>query len=231
MRSKKCHYVCIIALLLASPSIWAGDIASFVDLGFSPDGLTYMFGQYGIQSQTLKPWADLYVVDVARNNFVNGGRLTFVHSNPVVAGQDGSGALYGLIARNTALADRYKISFLLQGQLLYLALDPPPLVETIEFRDFERNIVYKAYLTPAVEGSGATLKSSFFIRLERTLTNGSQKTYIIGNPQIKRPLIDAYRIKKVMVAPRGGAIIFVISTSTPTAKGPDVRYMVEALSL
>jgi predicted secreted protein len=34
-----------------------------------------------------------------------------------------------------------------------------------------------------------------------------------------------------MVAPRGGAIVFVISTSTPTANGPDVRYMVETLSL
>jgi predicted secreted protein len=72
--------------------LWAGDTASFVDLGFSPDGKTYMFAQYGIESKTLKPWADLFVVDVPRNNFVNGGRLSFIGDNPAVAGQDGSGA-------------------------------------------------------------------------------------------------------------------------------------------
>jgi predicted secreted protein len=218
--------------VLVSHPVWAGDIASFVDLGFSPDGSTYMFGQYGIQSKTLKPWADLYVVDVASNNFASGGRLSFMHDSAVVAGQDGSGALYGLIARNTALADRYRINFLLQGQLLYLSLDTnPPPVENVEFRDFERNNAYKAHLVPALEGSGANLKSSFYISLERTLADGTRRTYTIGNPQVKRPLIDAYRIKKVMVAPRGGAIVFVISTSTPTANGPDVRYMVETLSL
>jgi predicted secreted protein len=231
MRIKKC-YGFIIAIVLIGQPVWAGDIASFVDFGFSPDGATYMFGEYGIQSQTLKPWADLYVVDVARNNFVTGGKLSFVHESAVVAGQDGSGALYGLIARNIALADRYRINFLLQGQLLYLSLDTKPLPsENIEFRDFERNIAYKAHLLPTLEGSGASLKSSFYITLERTVADGTKKVYTVGNPQIKRPLINAYRIMKVMIAPRGGAIVFVISTSTPTANGPDVRYMVETLSL
>jgi predicted secreted protein len=231
MRIKKC-YGFIIAIVLVSHPVWAGDIASFVDFGFSPDGASYMFGEYGIQSQTLKSWADLFVVDVARNDFVTGGKLSFMHDSPVVAGQDGSGALYGLIARNTALADRYRINFLLQGQLLYLSLDTnPPPVENIEFRDFERNTAYKAHLLPTLEGSGASLKSSFYISLERTQADGTKKIYTVGNPQVKRPLINAYRIKKVMVAPRGGAIVFVVSTSTPTANGPDVRYMVETLSL
>jgi predicted secreted protein len=231
MRIKKCYGFIVAVALVVSP-VWAGDTASFVDFGFSPDGATYMFGQYGIQSQTLKPWADLYVVDVARNDFVSGGKLSFTHNSAVVAGQDGSGALYGLIARNAALADRYRLNFLLQGQLLYLSLDAnPPPSENIEFRDFERNTAYKAHLLPALEGSGVSLKSSFYISLERTLANGTKRVYTVGNPQVKRPLINAYRIKKVMVAPRGGAIVFVVSTTTPTANGPDVRYMVETLSL
>ncbi|MDR2536972.1 MAG: DUF2259 domain-containing protein [Treponema sp.] len=235
MLIKKVRYSFVIIMVLAIKSLaWAGDIASFVDFGFSSDGLNYMFGQYGVQSQTLKPWAELFVVDVPRNTFVNGGRLSFVHDSPVIAGQDGMGALFRLVSRNTELVNRYGITYLLQGQLLYLSLDttqPASTGETIEFRDFERNESYRARLVPTTEGSGATLSSSFFITLERTTQTSVIKNYTVGTPQVKRPLISAYRIKKVMIAPQGGAMVFVIETSKPTADGPDVRYMVETVSI
>jgi predicted secreted protein len=176
----------------------------------------------------------VFVVDVPRNSFVSGGRVSFVHDSPVIAGQDGAGALFRLVSRNTELANRYGITYLLQGQLLYLSLDtaqPSPTGETIEFRDFERNVAYRARLVSTSEGSGASISSSFFITLDRTPQTGAQKSYTVGNPQVKRALISAYRIKKVMVAPHGGAIVFVIETSKPTADGPDVRYMVETISI
>jgi predicted secreted protein len=219
--------------LVAFSSLRAGDTASFVDLGFSPDGSIYMFAQYGVQSGSLRPWADLFVVDVPRNNFVSGGRISYTHDSPVLAGQDGSGALYRIIARNAAVAEQHGVSFLRQGQPLYIALDddPPSSGETIEFRDFESGNSYQASLVPYVEGSGESLKSSFYITLENTPRNGARRTYTVGTPQLKRPLIAAYRIKKVMIAPHDGSIIFVIEMKRQTAQGYDIRYMIEAARL
>ncbi|MDR2900299.1 MAG: DUF2259 domain-containing protein [Treponema sp.] len=232
MMKRKIFILVIFALIAAS--LWAGDIATFVDLGFSPDGKTYMFGQYGVESKTLKPWADLYVVDVPLNNFVSGGRISYVHNNAVVAGQDGSGALYRLTAKNAAIAERYKIDYLFQGKPLYITLqdnDGEEHRSTINFRDFESNVDYKASLVPFVEGSGAELKSSFYIDLESTARNGARRTYTVGTPQLKRSLIESYTISKVMIAPQDGSLIFVIQMKRATDTGYDIRYMVEAVRL
>ncbi|MDR2477832.1 MAG: DUF2259 domain-containing protein [Treponema sp.] len=222
----------IITGMVIVSGLWAGDSASFVDLGFSPDGRVYMFAQYGVQAAGLRPWADLFVVDVPGNNFVSGGKISYTHDSPIQAGQDGSGALYRLIAKNSGLADRYGISFPNQGQPLYISLDtnPPVSGETIEFRDFESGKSYRASLVSFTEGSGRNLKSSFYIDLECN-AGGSAKTYTVGTPQIKRPLIASYNIKKVIVDPRGDSIIFVIEMKKQGEGGADIRYMVEALRL
>jgi predicted secreted protein len=230
---EKKAFLLIGILTLYGVSLRAGDTASFVDLGFSPDGRIYMFAQYGIQSSTLRPWADLYVVDVSRNSFVPGGIISYIHDSPVIAGQDGSGALYRIIAQNAALADRHGVNFLFQGQALYISLGNttvPTGGETIEFRDFEQGASYKAALVPYLEGTGTSLKSSFYINLERTGRDG-KKNYVVGTPQIKRPLIASYRIAKVMVAPRDGSVIFVIEMRRQNGNDFDIRYMVEAVRL
>jgi predicted secreted protein len=223
-------------IFAAGASLWAGDIASYVDLGFSQDGTVYMFGQYGVQAGTLRPWADLFVVDVPKNDFVNGGKLSYVHDAPVSAGQNGAGALYRLIARNAALAERYGVGYLLHGHPLYIALDAggsaPAAGEAIEFRDFNARYTYRAQLISSIEGGGANLASSFYIILEQTGADGSKKTFPqVGNPQIKRPLISSYRIRKVMIAPLERSIIFVIEMRKQSSDGLDIRYMVEALRL
>lgn len=230
MRMKK--ILCVLFIAPVCWGLWAGDTASFVDLGFSPDGTAYMFAQYGIQSATLRPWADLFVVDVRRNNFVEGGRISYVHDSPVTAGSDGSGAFYRLIARNAALAERYGVNFLIQGQPLYIAMNGDSGGgESVEFRDFEGGSSYSASLRSLVEGSGAQLKSSFYINLERTGPEGSRKSYTVGTPQVKRPLIASYRIRKVMIAPKDGSMIFVIEMKKQEGGGVDIRYMVEAVRL
>lgn len=224
-----CAFIIISAL---AASLWAGDTAVFADLGFSPDGKTYMFAQYGVQAGTLKPWADLFVVDVTRNNFVPDGRISYIHDTPAVAGQDGAGALYRLIAGNTAIAEHYNVNYLFQGQPLYLSLDDPALpLSVVEFRDFETGASYRAMLVSSVEGSGPALKSSFYIDLERTAKDGTQKTYVVGTPQLKRPDIASYRIRKVVIAPKDGSMILVIEMKKQNGSGYDIRYMVEALKL
>jgi len=236
MLNKKAFCTFTLIFLIGVSGLWAGDIASFVDLGFSPDGKTYMFAQYGLQSKTLRSWADLFVVDVPRNNFVSGGRVSYIHDNPVVSGQDGSGALFRLIAQNAPLAERYKINYCFQGQPLYVALDNASPGEIsgqtpIEFRDFESGAYYRATMVSHIEGSGAALKSSFFINLERTNRDGSKKSYTVGTPQLKRPLIASYRIRKVVIAPHDGSMILIIEMNKQEGGETDIRYMVEALRL
>ncbi|GHV63388.1 hypothetical protein AGMMS49587_13250 [Spirochaetia bacterium] len=234
MVSKKTCFLIAGILVLSTSTLWAGDTASFVDLGFSPDGKTYMFAQYGIESGTLRPWADLFAVDVIRNDFVPGGRVSFTHNSPVAAGSDGSGALYRLIARNAALTEKYGVSLIHQGQPLYISLetdDANSRGETIEFRDFESGNSYKATLASVVEGSGGSLKSSFQITLDKVSRNGDRKVYAVGNPHIRRPLIASYKIKKVLAAPgNSGGLIFVIEMKRQAATGFDIRYMVETVN-
>jgi predicted secreted protein len=218
-------------LVLCLSNLHAGDSASYVDLGFSPDGGFYMFAQYGVVSGTLKPWADLFIVDVKRNDFIRGGRISYTHDRPIDAGQDGTGALYRLIAQTANLAERHRINYPNQGQPLYIALEGAPSYngETIAFRDFISGILYNASLVETVTGSGETLRSSFFIRLECAENAGPEKIFIIGAPDLRRPLIVSYRIKKVLIDPSGGSLIFGIEMKRETNDGYDNRYMVETI--
>jgi predicted secreted protein len=220
-----------IFLMVNASVLWAGDSASYVDLGFSPDGNIYMFAQYGVKSGTLKSWVDLFIVDVARNNFVPEGRISYTHDKPIEAGQDGTGALYRMMTRNSGLIERYGLSFPNQGQPLYIALSGDPAYEGtgITFRDFTSGISYRADLVETVRGSGRTARSSFYIMLQSVDVDGEVKNYKVGTPDIERTSVLSYRIKKVLVAPSGNSLIFVIEMKRHAENGPDIRYMVEAL--
>jgi predicted secreted protein len=192
-----------------------------------------MFAQYGVQSGTLRPWADLLVVDVGNNDFVPGGTFSYTHTGPVRAGQDGSGALYRVLTANSAIADRYSINYCFQGQPLYISLDGPevPATGTIEFRDFQTSSTFRAALVPSVEGAGDSLKSSFYINLEKQDKDGKTSSYTVGTPALKRPLVASYRIRKVMTAPQDGSMIIVIEMKKRNGADWDIRYMVEAVRL
>ena len=225
-------FLAITALLtMGTAVLWAGDSASFVDLGFSPDGSYYMFAQYGVQSGMLRPWADLFVVDVAQNDFVSRGRISYTHDRPIDPGQDGAGALYRLIAENADLAKRYGVTYPNQGQPLYIALEGDPAYdgETITFRDFVSGVSYTASLIETMYGSGEHLRSSFYIRLDCADSDGAEKAYVVGTPDIRRALVTSYKIKEVLIAPPGNSLIFVIEMQREAPGGHDVRYMIEAL--
>jgi predicted secreted protein len=231
MSFKRTFSVLAGLLVLCVSSIHAGDSASYADLGFSPDGGFYMFAQYGVKSDTLVPWADMFIVDVKRNDFIRGGRISYTHDRPIDAGQDGTGALYRLIAQTANLAESHRITYPNQGQPLYIALDgdPEDTGKSVFFRDFVSGVLFTANLVETVTGSGETLRSSFIIRLDCIETDGGEKTFVIGTPEISRPLISSYRIKKVLIDPSGGSLIFVIEMMRDADDGYDIRYMVETL--
>jgi len=220
------HLTCVYAL-------WAGDTAVFVDLGFSPDGRTYMFGQHGVLSPSLRPWADLYIVDVAGNNFVPNGRISNTQTAAIRAGQDGSGVLHQLVSANAGITSRYNINFQNQGLPLYISRDENPSSrgERITFRDFLSGNSYSAQLIPTITGSGQNVSSRFHITMEATFANGQSRTYTIGAPSLVRQQIAQYNIKRVLVDSSGSSIIFVIEMRRAAENGFDIRYMVEAVRL
>ncbi|GHV76721.1 hypothetical protein AGMMS49942_15420 [Spirochaetia bacterium] len=228
MVQRKSFSLVVAVFVFGALHLWAGDTASFVDLGFSPNGKVYVFGQYGVKAITLLPWADLAVVDVSMNDFMPGGRVSLTHTQPISPGQDGSGVLHQLLSQNNALTAKFEINFLQQGYPLYIA--PERAEQTpIEFRDFQTGASYRASLTQQIEGSGSTLVSSFHINLEKTGPGGTRKSYIVGTPRLKRPLITSYGVRKVIRAPKDDSLIFVIEIRKPNDGGFDIRYMVEAI--
>ena len=233
MLLKKTVFILIILLLTSVSALWAGDSAVFVDLGFSPDGRMYMFGQYGVLSPSLRPWADLYVVDVTSNTFVPNGRVSLVENTPIKAGQDGSGILHRLVANNSTLSNRYCINFQNQGLPLYISRDenPPPRGEKIDFRDFLSGKSYNAQLISTITGSEQNARSQFFINLEVNSPNSQCRTYKVGSPNFVRQGIVQYNFKRVLIDSSGSSIIFVIEMMRATNNGYDIRYMVEAVRL
>jgi len=223
----------LLILLICVSALWAGDSAVFVDLGFSPDGRTYMFGQYGVLLPSLKPWAELYVVNMETNNFVPNGTVNYTQDAAIKAGQDGSGVFYRLLNSNSSLINRYNINFQNQGQPLYISRDenPPDWGETINFRDFIWGKSYKARIIPTVTGSGQTTRSSFYIEMEIQYPNGMTSRITVGNPQIVRQRIASYNIKRVLIDSAGNSLIFVIEMRRVAESGFDIRYMVEVIRL
>ena len=235
MLLKKTLLLIMIVLFSCVCALWAGDSAVFVDLGFSPDGRTYMFGQHGVLSPSLRPWADIFVVDVANNSFVPNGRVSHTQDTAISAGQDGSGVLHLLLSRNTALTTRYNINFDNQGLPLYISREerPSPNGERITFRDFISGRSFTAQLVPTITGSGQNVSSRFQINLEARNTETDQliRSYIVGSPNFVRQRIMQYNIKRVLIDANGSSLIFVIEMRRVAANGFDIRYMVEAVRL
>ena len=230
MLFKRAFFAFAGLFLVNAAVLRAGDTASFVDLGFSQDGSAYMFAQYGVTFDVLTPWAELFIVDVERNNFVPEGRISYTHDRPIDAGQDGSGALYRVIARNAGLIERYQLAYTNQGQPLYITLGEGSAEGmSIAFRDFVAGISYRATLIEKAIGSGRNIRSSFYITLESADSDGEVKNFTIGTPQLERPSVLSYRIKKALIAPSGNSLIFVIEMKRHAENGHDIRYMVEAL--
>jgi predicted secreted protein len=235
---KQKHFAAILLFtvsLMFSAGLYAGDVASFVDLGFSENGAVYMFAQYGVDEHTLRPWSELYIVDVGKNDFVKGGRLSYRHDKPVALGQDGSAALLRIISHNTEIIQKYRSNFMQQGIPLFISLEDIRSSggQTIDFRDFEKRAYYSAALNSIFFGGGKDIRSSFFIILDRTDNDGVKKTYRVGNPDVKRAGVTTYSIKKAIVNPARTSMILVIEMTLlngdGNGDGSDIRYMVETL--
>lgn len=143
-----------VLILLVTFAASAGDIARFVNLGFSPDSRYFMFGQYGIQQKTSTPWAEAYIVDVRANAFVSRGVHKVSSSVPVDPGTDGIGALFDAVVEARAQETLYKVRHTVTGRMLYILVDGAPAPDIVDFRDFQTGRNYEITMTQSPTGRG-----------------------------------------------------------------------------
>jgi len=218
-------------LLITGIAAWAGDVAVFVNLGFSPNSKVFMFAQYGLDVDGIKPFAEIYTVNVDTNTFEPDGvkKKTFdVHIFP---GQDGSGALYTLLEKNVALVDRYHIDHLALGRIVYLLVDGQEPKSHIEFRDFNTGNSYSVDLIQRAQTSGKPVGASYHVVLKATLKDGTTKSFTAGLPGFIREGVTAYRIRQIILSPDEKSLVFVVDKEYKSDTGKTVRYMVETVNI
>lgn len=222
-----------VFILLAALAASAGDVAQFVNLGFSADGKYFMFGQYGILEQGSRPWANAYIVDVAKNAFAANGTKQFVGTRSVDPGASGLGALLNVVADSSVQEKKLHIDHLLTGRPLYILVDGAQANDALEFRDFQEGTSYSVTLsqTPSAVATPKDVGASFGISVTITDKDGKAKTFAVGDPTYKRPGVKSYHIKQIILAPAGGCLVIVIQKDEQDTRGDNIRYMVETLRL
>ncbi len=222
--------VCI--LLSVGLAVWAGDIATFQNLGFSPNSRYLMFGQYGITDAASSPYADVFIVDIPGNSFVPNGVHSTAPKRVAEPFNNGIGALFTLLRDTTALVRKHAIDHYTTGRPLYILLDGNEPKKTLEFRDFESGAKYTVTLFQSASGSGENVSSSFHIYMTRA-KGSSTRSYTIGRPSYSRKGVKRYTIRQVLIAPDDRSLVFVIEKEeyNGSPAGYSVRYMVETVRL
>jgi len=222
--------VCI--LLSVGLAVWAGDIATFQNLGFSPNSRYLMFGQYGITDAASSPYADVFIVDIPGNSFVPNGVHSTAPKRVVEPFNNGIGALFTLLRDTTALVRKHAIDPLHHRPTAVHPLDGNEPKESLEFRDFESGAKYTVALFQSASGSGENVSSSFHIYMTRAKGSSTQ-SYTIGRPSYPRKGVKRYTIRQVLIAPDERSLVFVVEKEeyNGSPAGYSVRYMVETVRL
>lgn len=225
-----------VIFIAAAIAAFAGDVAAFVDLGLSSDGKTYVFAEYGKTDHNFQGYAEIYTVDIAKNDFINGGIFRTLPS-AATASKSGKEVYDELYSKASWYLKRYNLKKADTDNLLYVRDESKPSDSEIVFKDFEgstadRSIFYHIKLEKNVTGSGSDLKSAFFISLEKQDENGRViSRNVVGSPDIKRKLVTDYIIDRIFSDKSGRNLVFVVEKKLADSSGTSIRYMVETIHL
>ena len=218
---KLCTIILMTALMSA---VYAGDIANFVNLGFSADGTRFAFGQYGLQDKTYRAYAELYAVDVDANAFLPGGIFKTSPSKQT-EGKESKSTFLALQNRAQVSLSKWGISETRQGRVLYAQTEATAGNQTLFFRDFQTSDEYTVALNTTQKSK---TESSFYLTVEKTKPNGSKVNKQVGRPDYMRSGVKNYAVKKIIIDDTAHALIFIIEKNEYASSGDSFRYMVEA---
>lgn len=229
--------VCGVLGFFAAFASFAGDSAVLVDNGFSADGNYYIFGQYGKIDKKFQGWAEIYTVDVLKNDYVD-NEVYKIKPSAVTFDKTGKEVYESLAGKNYLSLKKYNCAKNSPDQILYIREEEKKSgTDEIEFKDFISSVssdqaYYKVQLVPSVFGEGANVKSSFYINLEKLDSKGNclarQK---IGNPEISRKGVKNYKIERIACDKSGKNLVFIVEKTMEGKTGINIRYMVEVARL
>ncbi len=227
--------VVVFALLaaLAGTSAFAGDAAAFSDIGFSKDGKTYIFGEYGKIDKKFQAWAEIYAVDVEKNAFVPNG-IYKTSPSAATASISGKGAYDSLFKHADTKLKAYNYAPSDPARLLYVKEESAPTNE-IYFKDFESSdedeeIFYHIKLIPTYMGKGVGVSSKYYIEMAKEDEDGNVlKSWRVGNPEYVRKGISSYQIERIFTDNSKRSLVFVIQKTQEDETGTSIRYMVETV--
>lgn len=212
----------------------AGDVATFVDKGFSEDGKYYVFGQYGRTDKKYQGWAEIYQVDIQKNDFVDSGVFK-MKPTAVTADKSGEEVYEALEAKSFYHMKELNCKKAEPDQVLYICDDINKSgTDKIVFKDFVNSELdtvntYNIQLVPTVSGYGQNVKSSFYIMVEKKDSEGNliSKTQV-GSPNVVRKGVSNYKIERIMSDKSGKNFIFIVEKIIEDETGISIRYMVES---
>lgn len=229
--------VCGMLGIFAAFASFAGDSAVLVDNGFSADGNYYIFGQYGKIDKKFQGWAEIYTVDVLKNDYVD-NEVYRVKPSAVTFNKTGKEVYESLAGKNYLSIKKYNCAQNSPEQILYIREEEKKAgTDEIEFKDFISSVsddqaYYKVVLVPTVSGEGINVKSSFYIDIEKLDSKGavlaSQK---IGNPGITRKGVKNYKIERIVCDKTGKKLVFIVEKTMEDKTGINIRYMIETARL
>ena len=229
--------VCGMLGIFAAFASFAGDSAVLVDNGFSADGNYYIFGQYGKIDKKFQGWAEIYTVDVLKNDYVD-NEVYRVKPSAVTFDKTGKEVYESLAGKNYLSIKKYNCTQNSPEQILYIREEEKKAgTDEIEFKDFISSVsddqaYYKVVLVPTVSGEGINVKSSFYIDIEKLDSKGavlaSQK---IGNPGITRKGVKNYKIERIVCDKTGKKLVFIVEKTMEDKTGINIRYMIETARL
>jgi len=208
--------------------LYAGDVATFVNLGFSADGTRFVFGQYGILDTEFRPYADVFCVDAVKNDYVPGGRFS---ASTAAADKDARGVFAALQNDSASFLKKIGVDSALQGRALYVQAENGTRPSALSFRDFETGTEYEVSIHILAEGSLAAVKSSFYIVVAIKTADGKTVRKTVGLPGFRREGVRNYLVRRIITDSTGRTLVFVVEKELYEPKGSSVRFMVETLRL
>lgn len=235
---KSVRAIMIAAMLVlgGASGLWAGDVAVFKNLGFSPDSRYFQFAQYGIDAGTQNPWVETFTVDVIKNDFTAGGKARSTYPVGVTLGDDGLKALFAHLEKFGPQRKKWNLDYLQQGRPIYFRVTGESSAQdydNLQVLDYKTGREYSVALKKTITPKGSTVSSSFFVTLEVKDKGGKVLgTYKVGSPAVVRAGVQNYTVVQMILTPNERSVVLVIEKEETDGQGGlNLRTMVETVTL
>lgn len=227
---KKVLLLYILFSFIFGSLAFSGELSNFEILGFNDNLTNFAFAEYGINSR-VQPYANIFIIDIARNEFLPNGVFKDVYSTSTSIEENGKAALFAEILKASNSLKSYNIDPLNQGNLIYILLDSEDTGDSFSFTDYETGYSYDIKLIQDIQGTGVSARGAFHIQLGIN-KNGQYINKTIGTQGYYRDGVALYKIRSIYSTSDNNSLVFVIEKTSYDADGEsNIHYMVETASL